>query len=393
MKRFVQARVNGGSNYDSLTLPQQRLWILKVKLLPSLHHELVLANCTNGFLKSLDLVVRSCIRSWLKLPKDSQIPFFYADTRDGGLGIENLEFSIPRRKSNRLMKLACASDPLVRAVVNTRRFRTDLRKWTKQRKFKELNMSNPELSRNAWKHYLYAGVDGKGLRDASLVPEVHGWLDAGTTMMPGAKFVAAVGVRAGTLPTRSRCSRGRPDAPKHCETCGPTFVENLSHVLQMCARTHGARIKRHNHLLKILADKLSRKGWTVQVEPHFICEQPVGLRKPDLLVYKPDDQAWIIDVTVVSDTYPDLNRPHRKKMAHYDEPEIKQAIQVLTGVDPTRSSFTLNWRGIYSPESASDMRIVGLTNAELQFMAAICVEQGAIIHRIHQTTTMNSWWA
>ena len=80
-------------------------------------------------------------------------------------------------------------------------------------------------------------------------------------------------------------------------------------------------------------------------------------------------------------------------MAHYDEPEIKRAIQALTGVEPVRSSFTLNWRGIYSPESARDMRIVGLTNTDLQFMAAICVEQGAIIHRIHQTTTMNSWWA
>ena len=41
--------------------PQQRLWILKVKLLPALHHELVLASCTNGFLQNLDRIIRSYV--------------------------------------------------------------------------------------------------------------------------------------------------------------------------------------------------------------------------------------------------------------------------------------------------------------------------------------------
>ena len=128
------------------------------------------------------------------------------------------------------------------------------------------------------------------------------------------------------------------------------------------------------------------------LEPHF--ETVVGLQKPDLLVFKPDDQAWIIDLTVVSTTYDDLNRPHRKKQAYYKTPpEIKLAVNALTGVDPVFSSFTLNYRGIYSPESASDMRIIGLTNTDLRFMAAICVEQSAIIHRINQTGNANSWWS
>ena len=308
------------------------------------------------------------------------------------MGLENLEFLIPRRRSSRLLKMAGSTDPLVRAVVGTRKYRNDLRKWTKQRKYGEMYMSTTEQCRNAWRHYLYATVDGKGLKDASLVPEVHGWLTEGTALMTGAKFCASIGIRAGTLPTRSRCSRGRPNYPKHCDTCGPTVVENLAHAIQACARTHGARVKRHDHMLKILSDKLGRKGWQVRVEPHF--ETGVGLRKPDLLVFKPDDQAWIIDLTVVSTTYDDLNRPHQKKQAYYKTPpEIKLAVNALTGVDPVFSSFTLNYRGIYSPESASDMRIIGLTNTDLRFMAAICVEQSAIIHRINQTGNANSWWS
>ena len=213
-------------------------------------------------------------------------------------------------------------------------------------------------------------LDGKELRDAPLVPEVHGWLTEGTALMSGAKFCASIGIRAGTLPTRSRCPCGRPNYPKHCDTCGPTVVENLTHAIQACARTHGARVKRHDHMMKILADKLGRKGWQVRVEPHF--ETGVGLRKPDLLVFKPNDQAWIIDLTMVSTMYDDLNRPHRKKQAYYKAPpEIKLAVNALTGVDPVFSSFKLNYRGIHLPESASDMRILGLTNTDLRFMAAI----------------------
>jgi hypothetical protein len=41
----------------------------------------------------------------------------------------------------------------------------------------------------------------------------------------------------------------------------------------------------------------------------------LGLRKPDLLAYKPDYQAWIIDATIVSDTYGDLDTPYADKVA------------------------------------------------------------------------------
>ena len=169
-------------------------------------------------------------------------------------------------------------------------------------------MSTPELCRTNWKHYLYASVDGHGLRHASLVPEVHDWVSSGTCLLSGAKFIAAVGVRANTLPTRSRCSRGRTGASKHCTACGPNVVENLSHILQACPRTHGSRIVRHDRILQLLAQTLERKGWIARIELRVNTAQ--GLRKPDLLVYKPDYQAWIIDVTIVSDTYTDLDTPY-----------------------------------------------------------------------------------
>ena len=47
--------------------PQQRLFVLRTNILPALLHQLVLAEYTEGYLDSLDLMVRSKVRLWLKL--------------------------------------------------------------------------------------------------------------------------------------------------------------------------------------------------------------------------------------------------------------------------------------------------------------------------------------
>ena len=72
----------------ALLKPQQRLFVLRTNILPALLHQLVLAEYTEGYLDSLDLMVRSKVRLWLKLPHDTVTPFFYANYRDRGLGLE-----------------------------------------------------------------------------------------------------------------------------------------------------------------------------------------------------------------------------------------------------------------------------------------------------------------
>ena len=85
--------------------PQQQLWILRSKVLPSLFHELVLSDVSLGYLRWLDVSVRGAVRSWCKLPHDTPKAFFHAKTRDGGLEITSLEFTIPILKQRRLVKL------------------------------------------------------------------------------------------------------------------------------------------------------------------------------------------------------------------------------------------------------------------------------------------------
>ena len=49
---------------------------------------------------------------------------------------------------------------------------------------------------------VYNSEYSNGLQNAEKVPNVHGWLSYGTSLLLGAKFVAAVSLRAGVLPTR-----------------------------------------------------------------------------------------------------------------------------------------------------------------------------------------------
>ena len=367
--------------------PQQRLWILKTKVIPSLYHDLVLANLTFGQLKDLDRRIRDAVRSWLKLPKDTPIPFFYARVKDGGIGLDCLEFHVPFMKRQRLLNLMTAEDPVVREACKDVSFRVEIQKWGQRKMYGGYLMNSPDLAKVGWRESLLATVDGRGLKQAADVPFVHRWVDSGLTTMCGRNYCAAVAIRAGVIPTPARVARGRPLKRKTCLTCGPNAVENLLHISQTCPRSHGMRVNRHDKILGLLAKSLADKGWVV--EPELRIKTTAGLRKPDLLVYRPNEQAWIIDVTVVADICEDLDTPYKDKIEKYSKHvEISNAVIEKAGVAPTFSAFVLNYRGVYSPGTASDMALLGLTRSRLIFLALICVEQTSIVHRLHQASNL-----
>ena len=122
-------------------------------------------------------------------------------------------------------------------------------------------------------------------------------------------------------------------------------------------------------------------------EPHFMTKQ--GLRKPDLLVYKEDKtHSIVLDVAVSADNLPDPDTRHWDKVRYYSQyEEISLAVEGIAGIRPEYSSVTLNWRGLFSPASAADLQRWGFTQRDIGLIAAITVEQGAVIHRIFNTST------
>ena len=204
-------------------------------------------------------------------------------------------------------------------------------------------------------------------------------------LMTGAKFCAALGVRFSTLPTKLRASRGLPDADRSCDACGGQVLESLGHILNNFTRTHGAVVKRHDRILGELKKILTKAGFIVAVEPRF--HTSLGLRKPDLVVYKQGERAAVVDVTITSDMYTDPDTPHWSKCEYYGTPEIVEEVTRLAGIEPTFSSVTISWRGVWAPASARDMIELGMSKRDIQLLSVITVEWGCAIHRLFQTST------
>ena len=130
---------------------------------------------------------------------------------------------------------------------------------------------------------------------------------------------------------------------------------------------------------------LERRGYTTLAEPKFSSKR--GNFKPDVLVWNVG-QAAVIDVTVTTDNLPKPDSAHFAKVEKYSVvAEISEFVRKQVGVEPLYTALSINWRGALAPQSAADLRALGLTKRDLRLLSLITVEQTALIHRhFHQST-------
>ena len=215
------------------------------------------------------------------------------------------------------------------------------------------------------------------------MPGVSRWAANGTSVMSGRSFVNALHVRAACLYTKARASRGRVStrsgavaAGVRCEVC-PYRRENLSHVLQQCPRSAHARTQRHDTVAKLLTKGLTARGYTVQREPAIRTDH--GVRRPDVVAYKPGESAVIIDVTVVADIPGGLSDAYARKCRKYDDPQVRAWAAERAGVHTasvTVSALTFNWRVALCAQSALDMKRLGISMPMLEVMSIRVLEWG-----------------
>lgn len=97
--------------------PQQRMYCLSRHLIPALYHQLTLAPYNDKYLWWIDRLIRSAVRSWLKLPKDTPTAFFHVQIADGGHGIPLLTQTIPLFKQKRIAHLRRSGDPVAQEIL------------------------------------------------------------------------------------------------------------------------------------------------------------------------------------------------------------------------------------------------------------------------------------
>jgi hypothetical protein len=358
----------------SMLKPQQRLYVLRVHLIPKLIFRLCMSKVSGRKLTKLDRCIRNALtgkKGILHLPGDTPVSFFHAPLPSGGLGLLRLRHSIPSMIVQRFSKFGNSDNEAIR--VGAAGYSNSLR----LKKAEALIVSKDNVEglgaeniRKVNSALLHERIDGRGLKDASEVPYVHSWISDGTTFFDGRTFCDALKVRINAIPTKSRTNRGNTN----CRDCraGCQVPETNAHVFQRCWRTHGARIRRHDKVVSMLAKSLTKLGYKTVLEPVIRTEE--GARKPDIVAMK-DGQIHVIDPTICGEGQ-SADVSHAHKVSKYgNNPDIRKHLVEKYGSDQiTFGSFSATYRGIVSRKSAEYLISLGVSKSDLRRMTEAVVE-------------------
>lgn len=197
--------------------PYQRLAVLRDFLIPGLIHGLVLGDAHRNTLRRMDRLIRSSVRAWLRLPKDTSLGLLHSSAKQGGLNIPCLESSIPIAQKSRFKKLLMNADSLIQAVTYTKAFRVILRKTDIPIRVGNAPVLSTADAKDEWARKLFSSYDGKELSEPDIDEGSHGWLRNPERVFPRL-FIRGIQLRGGTWASKARASRGRP-TPEEDRKC------------------------------------------------------------------------------------------------------------------------------------------------------------------------------
>ncbi|KAF6214387.1 hypothetical protein GE061_009127 [Apolygus lucorum] len=212
---------------------------------------------------------------------------------------------------------------------------------------------------------LHCSVDGRELRESSKCGASTAWVYQTAEGIPAADYRHYHQVRIGALPTKVRTRRGIGGGEKSCRACAAP-AETPAHVIQMCPRTHGGRIKRHDAVVGLLAETLARRGWSVEKEVLFRLGREA--LKPDLVAVHHDGTCKVIDVQVVAASQ-GLSGAFQAKVAKYKRVDLLGAVGARHGVGLEGIEViacTISWRGVWCRASSDALKKIGVPMGTLK---------------------------
>ena len=359
--------------------PRQKMEVLQNHLIPKFVHTLVLGRTAKVVVDAMDRSIRSAVVKWLRLPSDTPIAGLHAPIRLGGLGVPCLRDRVQLGKLSRFKGLQGASDDRVKAVVGSEFVKYWLGKtWLRQVTRRGIAVK--------YQYELAEKFDTKGLQGIEKVPAVNRWLFQQVKDEKGYEYPELCKARLGVYPTAVRQSRGGRVVNTACR-CQTGKTANAQHIIQGCPLTHGVRVKRHDNIVGFLASTLKGEGVKVHKELRLHTED--GLRKPDIVVVSAGG-IKVIDVQVVADAaVADLEFCHRQKVAKYNVDAVKSKLKEQFGdLSVSFYAVTLNWRGVFSAESAKRCRMAGiLTGSRIGAISYMCLRDTTKIMLTYDRST------
>lgn len=355
--------------------PLQKFHCIKSALIPRLLHTLVLSDCTNQILVSLDLELRKLVRYTLKLPNDVSSAGIHGTTKAGGLGIPSFQVTVKRLRYARLTKLQGSDCQLVQ-YFRQEGFITQ----PSVPKYEGKLITTKARETVMWEGRLRESVDQKQLVSRVHSPEARlWWTDPEFALRRNGDFIKAVHVRLKTLASPSRQKRrGRGDGSCRIDL---TPSASLSHISQVCGVTYGQRIQRHNALVKSLQRGLNACGWECQVEPKI----PHGntFVKPDIVARR-GSSVVVLDPCITGDSDAYLSQMCAEKVAKYSTQSVRDYCTKLQQDDGKEMKdfkvmgLPVTYRGDILTSTSTELTALGIRK---RYIAYLCF--GAVLDTWH----------
>ena len=375
--------------------PQQRMTVLRTYLIPQIYHIVVLDHVTGKQLENMDYKVRSAVRQWLKMPADTPVGFFHSEVKAGGLGIPRLKTSVPAQRAYRFGRLLKSNDPVVSFVMRTR-LMLKLAIGKAHLGGAPLPAPARQQVKSEQAEELYHSIDGSGLQPfRSTHALAHDWLrDPARFKLSGRAYIKMIAIRGGIVPTPARLARGRPERDRQCKACGTSAT--LNHIQQKCLRTHGARITRHDRIVDLVCEGLTRRGWEVSRETRL--PLPTRTVIPDIIA-RMGVRTVVLDVTVVGDLV-NVELAAQAKVTKYSGEDIVSHLLeggMAAGTQGDADSISVhglawNWRGALANASFRAMKEVGFSRQLMSLTCLRAVQGSEHVVRFHQKTTFQAYW-
>lgn len=361
--------------------PQEKLYVLRVHLIPRLVFRLCMANLDTKKLNVLDRKIRqACLgeHGFVHLPLKVPVAFFHAPVKSGGLGLMRLRHSIPSMVLSRFGRLQDSPDVVLRTAANL------FANVSRVHKAERILVTRGETVGNSSARIraintmdLLDTNCGKGLKHAVAVPYVHNWVSDASLALTGTAYCNALKLRVEALPCRVRTARAS-NGEYTCKAGCPSAETNY-HQVQECVRSHGMRIKRHDRVVDILIEGLKKAGYSTERMPR-LRSSGYQVRCPDIIAIK-DEEVHVIDPTIVGDRdHPDIW--HDNKVSYYSNSEA--CVEVLGERYPNKQVYygalAVTYKGIISPKSAEYLRSLGVVKRILKRITMATIRGSLLCH-------------
>ncbi|KAF5400939.1 hypothetical protein PHET_05651 [Paragonimus heterotremus] len=145
-------------------------------MIPKLKFELVVGNAHRNTLIKIDRLTREKVRAWLRLPKDTTLAYMHTKVDGYGLGIPNLETTIPLEQRSKFKILLGSGTPEVMNMIDCKAVLSD----NAVANVPVLVRGKPICSEleedTTWREALVKPCDGADLANAYVDKASHHWI-------------------------------------------------------------------------------------------------------------------------------------------------------------------------------------------------------------------------